>query len=88
MALNQPKEAAFEFKYFTKRAFKDGDPNIPFKGRAWNMYVTALEQAGEKKEALEAAKQAKIMGFKIEKPNSGRGGEPPAPKSRLIAEPA
>ena len=88
LALNQPKEAAFEFKYFTKRAFKDGDPNIPFKGRAWNMYVTALEQAGEKKEALEAIKQAKIMGFTIEKPSNGRGGEPPAPKSRLIAEPA
>ena len=52
------------------------------------MYVTALEQAGEKKEALEAIKQAKIMGFTIEKPSSGRGGEPPAPKSRLMAQPA
>ncbi len=83
LALNQAKEAAFEFKFFTKRAFKDDDPNLPFKGRAWNMYVTALEKAGEKKEALEAAKQAKIMGYTIEKPDA-----PAAAKSRLVAQPA
>jgi tetratricopeptide (TPR) repeat protein len=67
LALNQAKEAAFEFKFFTKRAFKDDDPNLPFKGRSWSMYVAALEKMGEKKEALEAAKQAKIMGFNIDK---------------------
>ncbi len=83
LALNQAKEAAFEFKFFTKRAFKDDDPNLPFKGRAWSMYVTALEKAGEKKEALEAAKQAKIMGYAIEKTET-----PSASKSRLIAQPA
>ena len=83
LALNQAKEAAFEFKFFTKRAFKDNDPNLPFKGRAWGMYVTALEKAGEKKEALEAAKQAKIMGYAIEKPDA-----PAASKTRLVAQPA
>ena len=83
LALNQGKEAAFEFKFFTKRAFKDDDPNLPFKGRAWSMYVTALEKAGEKKEALEAAKQAKIMGYAIEKPDA-----PAASKPRLVAQPA
>lgn len=83
LALNQAKEAAFEFKFFTKRAFKDDDPNLPFKGRAWSMYVTALEKAGEKKEALEAAKQAKIMGYAIEKPDA-----PAASKPRLVAQPA
>lgn len=83
LALNQGKEAAFEFKFFTKRAFKDDDPNLPFKGRAWSMYVTALEKAGEKKEALEAAKQAKIMGYAIEKPDA-----PTASKPRLVAQPA
>jgi tetratricopeptide (TPR) repeat protein len=87
LALNQPKEAAFEFKFFTKRAFKDDDPNLPFKGRSWSMYVAALERAGEKKEALEAAKQAKIMGFNIEKLGP-KGEEIPLPKSRLIAVPA
>ena len=83
LALNQAKEAAFEFKFFTKRAFKDDDPNLPFKGRAWSMYVTALEKAGEKKEALEAAKQAKIMGYSIEKLDA-----PAASKPRLVAQPA
>jgi tetratricopeptide (TPR) repeat protein len=82
LALNQAKEAAFEFKFFTKRAFKDDDPNLPFKGRAWSMYVTALEKSGEKKEAVEAAKQAKIMGYPIEK------AEVILPKAKLIAVPA
>jgi tetratricopeptide (TPR) repeat protein len=82
LALNQAKEAAFEFKFFTKRAFKDDDPNLPFKGRSWAMYVTALEKAGEKKEAVEAAKQAKIMGYPIEK------AEVIATKSKLVAQSA
>lgn len=85
LALNQAKEAAFEFKFFTKRAFKDDDPNLPFKGRAWNMYVTALEKAGEKKEALEAAKQAKIMGYEIEK---AEVKVEKVAKSKLVALPA
>jgi tetratricopeptide (TPR) repeat protein len=85
LALNQAKEAAFEFKFFTKRAFKDDDPNLPFKGRAWNMYVTALEKAGEKKEALEAAKQAKIMGYEIEKMDVK---VEKVPKSKMVPQPA
>jgi tetratricopeptide (TPR) repeat protein len=87
LALNQAKEAAFEFKFFTKRAFNDDDPNLPFKGRAWSMYVTALEKAGEKKEALEAAKQAKIMGYTVEKEKTEilRGGNS-SPKAKLVAE--
>jgi hypothetical protein len=47
------------------------------------MYVAALEKAGEKKEALEAAKQAKIMGYSIEKLDA-----PAASKPRLVAQPA
>jgi tetratricopeptide (TPR) repeat protein len=88
LALNQAKEAAFEFKFFTKRAFKEGDPNIPFKGKAWSNYVTALEKAGEKKEALEAAKQAKIMGFNIERIEYVKGHEGGSAKGKLVAEPA
>jgi tetratricopeptide (TPR) repeat protein len=87
LALNQAKEAAFEFKFFTKRAFKDDDPNLPFKGRSWSMYVSALEKMGEKKEALEAAKQAKIMGFSIDKIEP-RGSENSASKAKLVAMPA
>jgi tetratricopeptide (TPR) repeat protein len=87
LALNQAKEAAFEFKFFTKRAFKDDDPNLPFKGRSWSMYVAALEKMGEKKEALEAAKQAKIMGFNIDKIEPRVGGNS-ASKAKLVAMPA
>jgi tetratricopeptide (TPR) repeat protein len=84
LALNQAKEAAFEFKYFTKRAFNDDDPNLPFKGKAWAMYVTALEKAGEKKEAIEAAKQAKIMGYPIEKAEVIIKGDSGSAKAKLV----
>ena len=74
LQLNQSNEAAFEFKYFTKRAFKDTDPNLPHRAKAWSMYATALELTGDKKAAIEAALQAKSQGYTPEKVEILRGG--------------
>jgi tetratricopeptide (TPR) repeat protein len=93
LALGQGKEAAFEFKFFSKRLFNEGDPNLPYKAKSWSMYVAALEKAGEKKEAIEAAKQAKALGFPVEKIEIVKGyvelqHAAGAPKVRMVAEPA
>ena len=61
--LQQYDKAAFEFKFFTKRDFKEEDPNFRWKKRALIYYSKSLLELGETQEARNAWKTAiKISG--------------------------
>jgi tetratricopeptide (TPR) repeat protein len=68
--LNQAKEACFELKLVTKRAFKESDPNFAYRRHAWDIYAQALQKNGEPKEAEAAVSKAKTIS--IGKPFSGQ----------------
>lgn len=59
----QYDKAAFELKFFTKRDFKEEDPNFKWKKRALIYYSKSLLELGETQEARNAWKTAiKISG--------------------------
>lgn len=51
--LEQWDKAAFDLKFFTKRAFKPGDSNLKKKAYAHVLYAQVLAELDEHKEALE-----------------------------------
>ncbi len=61
--LQQYDKAAFEMKFFTKREFKEEDPNFKWKKRALIYYSKSLLELGEIQEARNSWKTAiKLVG--------------------------
>ncbi len=61
MKLGEWTKAAFEFKFLSKKFFKEEDPNYPYRKQAWQNYGVSCQNSGDMVEANKAFQQAHLI---------------------------